>query len=123
MTYINVSSGTLNSTIPYHSVDCKYVVLNDVRIIDAGPKGNYSRFMNHSCRPNCETQKWNVNGDIRIGLFAMDDITAGLSHFPLHLICTLLVRVQQFDCMENNLFQIIFTENYTVFSAMDSYPC
>jgi len=46
-------------------------------IIDAGPKGNYSRFMNHSCQPNCETQKWNVNGDIRVGLFAIEDITAG----------------------------------------------
>ena len=53
------------------------------RIIDAGPKGNYSRFMNHSCQPNCETQKWNVNGDIRIGLFAIDDITAG--HFSTQL--------------------------------------
>jgi len=51
------------------------------RIIDAGPKGNYSRFMNHSCQPNCEAQKWNVNGDIRIGLFAIDNIAAGLSQF------------------------------------------
>lgn len=47
------------------------------RIIDAGPKGNYSRFMNHSCNPNCETQKWTVNGDIRVGLFALCDIPAG----------------------------------------------
>ncbi|XP_056397227.1 LOW QUALITY PROTEIN: histone-lysine N-methyltransferase NSD2 [Hyla sarda] len=47
------------------------------RIIDAGPKGNYSRFMNHSCQPNCETQKWTVNGDTRVGLFATRDIPAG----------------------------------------------
>ncbi|XP_075713129.1 histone-lysine N-methyltransferase NSD2 isoform X2 [Rhinoderma darwinii] len=47
------------------------------RIIDAGPKGNYSRFMNHSCQPNCETQKWTVNGDTRVGLFAVRDIPAG----------------------------------------------
>lgn len=47
------------------------------RIIDAGPKGNYSRFMNHSCNPNCETQKWTVNGDVRVGLFALCDIPAG----------------------------------------------
>uniref|UniRef100_A0A8C9R0U1 Nuclear receptor binding SET domain protein 2 n=1 Tax=Scleropages formosus TaxID=113540 RepID=A0A8C9R0U1_SCLFO len=46
------------------------------RIIDAGPKGNYSRFMNHSCQPNCETQKWTVNGDTRVGLFAVCDIPA-----------------------------------------------
>lgn len=47
------------------------------RIIDAGPKGNYSRFMNHSCQPNCETQKWTVNGDTRVGLFAVCDIPLG----------------------------------------------
>nr|XP_014064670.1 unnamed protein product [Salmo salar] len=47
------------------------------RIIDAGPKGNYSRFMNHSCQPNCETQKWTVNGDTRVGLFAVCDVPAG----------------------------------------------
>lgn len=46
-------------------------------MIDAGPKGNSSRFMNHSCSPNCETQKWTVNGDVRIGLFALCDIEAG----------------------------------------------
>uniref|UniRef100_H2ZL78 Histone-lysine N-methyltransferase n=1 Tax=Ciona savignyi TaxID=51511 RepID=H2ZL78_CIOSA len=47
------------------------------RIIDAGPKGNYSRFMNHCCDPNCETQKWTVNGDTRVGLFALGEIAAG----------------------------------------------
>lgn len=35
--------------------------------------------MNHSCSPNCETQKWTVNGDVRIGLFALCDIEAGES--------------------------------------------
>ena len=49
----------------------------DCRIIDAGPKGNFSRFMNHSCEPNLDTQKWHVNGDVRVGLFAIKDITAG----------------------------------------------
>ncbi|XP_069061854.1 histone-lysine N-methyltransferase NSD2-like isoform X1 [Pleurodeles waltl] len=47
-------------------------------IIDAGRKGNYSRFMNHSCQPNCETQKWTVNGSTRVGLFALCDIPAGV---------------------------------------------
>ncbi len=47
------------------------------RFIDAGPKGNKARFINHSCDPNCETVKWNVNGDVRVGLFATRDITAG----------------------------------------------
>lgn len=43
-------------------------------IIDAGSKGNLARFMNHSCDPNCQTQKWLVNSLIRIGLFAIKDI-------------------------------------------------
>lgn len=30
--------------------------------------------MNHSCEPNCETQKWTVNGDTRVGLFALKNI-------------------------------------------------
>nr|XP_023682208.1 histone-lysine N-methyltransferase NSD3-like [Paramormyrops kingsleyae] len=47
------------------------------RKVDAGPKGNFSAFMNHSCQPNCEMQKWTVNGDIRAGLFAVRDIQAG----------------------------------------------
>ncbi|TPP67219.1 Histone-lysine N-methyltransferase [Fasciola gigantica] len=51
--------------------------LDSQRIIDAGPKGNLSRFMNHSCNPNLNTQKWTVNGDNRIGLFAVRDIAAG----------------------------------------------
>ncbi|KAH8277415.1 hypothetical protein KR026_010650 [Drosophila bipectinata] len=45
-------------------------------IIDAGPKGNLARFMNHSCDPNCETQKWTVNCVHRVGLFAIKDIPA-----------------------------------------------
>jgi hypothetical protein len=53
------------------------LTVDNKRIIDAGPKGNNSRFMNHSCEPNLETQKWNVNGDIRVGLFAVTDIPAG----------------------------------------------
>uniref|UniRef100_A0A452J0G4 Histone-lysine N-methyltransferase NSD3 n=1 Tax=Gopherus agassizii TaxID=38772 RepID=A0A452J0G4_9SAUR len=58
------------------------------RIIDAGPKGNFSRFMNHSCNPNCETQKWTVNGDVRVGLFALRDIPAGMElTFNYNLDC------------------------------------
>lgn len=57
--------------------DFYFLTLDKDRIIDAGPKGNLSRFMNHSCQPNCETQKWTVNGDTRVGLFAIKNIAAG----------------------------------------------
>jgi SET domain-containing protein len=53
-------------------------------VIDAGDKGNIARFMNHSCNPNCETQKWTVNGDIRIGLFALKDVPAGTELVIFH---------------------------------------
>ena len=54
-----------------------FLTINKDNIIDAGPKGNLARFMNHSCQPNCETQKWVVNGATRVGLFALQDIPAG----------------------------------------------
>ncbi|XP_045539872.1 uncharacterized protein LOC123722367 [Papilio machaon] len=53
-----------------------FLTLDKERMIDAGPKGNLARFMNHCCEPNCETQKWTVLGDVRVGLFAMRDIPA-----------------------------------------------
>lgn len=34
------------------------------------------RFVNHSCDPNCEMQKWSVNGLFRMALFALRDIDA-----------------------------------------------
>ena len=46
-------------------------------VIDAARKGNQARFINHSCDPNCETQKWLVRGELAIGLFALSDIRAG----------------------------------------------
>ena len=33
--------------------------------------------MNHSCDPNCITQKWTVNGDTRVGLFTLRDVAPG----------------------------------------------
>ncbi|XP_044272222.1 histone-lysine N-methyltransferase NSD3 [Tribolium madens] len=54
-----------------------FLTIDKDRMLDAGPKGNVARFMNHSCDPNCETQKWTVNGDTRVGLFAKCDIPAG----------------------------------------------
>ncbi|XP_062099461.1 histone-lysine N-methyltransferase ASHH2 isoform X2 [Humulus lupulus] len=54
-----------------------FMTLNCNEVIDACVKGNKGRFINHSCDPNCQTEKWMVNGEICIGLFALRDIKKG----------------------------------------------
>lgn len=54
-----------------------FMALRSDCVIDATIKGNISRFINHSCDPNAETQKWTVNGELRIGFFASKAIAAG----------------------------------------------
>lgn len=46
-------------------------------VIDATFKGNLSRYINHSCHPNSELQKWDIDGETRIGVFAINDIKRG----------------------------------------------
>lgn len=53
-----------------------FMALRSDEIIDATVKGNVTRFINHSCEPNCETQKWTVNGDLRIGFFTIRNLRA-----------------------------------------------
>ena len=60
--------------------DTKKLLFNENfqdRLIDAGPRGNFARFINHSCEPNCFTEPWMVNQDIRVGIFAKKDIQPG----------------------------------------------
>ncbi|KAH8235728.1 hypothetical protein KR032_006148 [Drosophila birchii] len=54
-----------------------FMALRGEAIIDATSKGNISRFINHSCDPNAETQKWTVNGELRIGFFSVKPIQPG----------------------------------------------
>ncbi|CAN0475832.1 unnamed protein product, partial [Laminaria digitata] len=56
----------------------KYVMdLGAGEVIDASQRGSILRFVNHSCGPNAETQKWTVQGKRRIGLFSKTDIVKG----------------------------------------------
>ncbi|XP_074650466.1 uncharacterized protein LOC141905496 isoform X2 [Tubulanus polymorphus] len=50
--------------------------LDSGMVIDGYRMGSIGRFVNHSCQPNSEMQKWQVNGQYRIGLFALCDIPA-----------------------------------------------
>lgn len=54
-----------------------FMALSSDCVIDATKKGNISRFINHSCDPNAETQKWTVNGELRIGFFSSKPIMPG----------------------------------------------
>ncbi|GBG73012.1 hypothetical protein CBR_g12731 [Chara braunii] len=51
--------------------------LTSQEVIDASKKGSLARFINHSCNPNCETRKWSVLGELRVGIFALKDIGKG----------------------------------------------
>ena len=42
-----------------------FMALNGNEILDAAKKGNASRFINHSCDPNCETQKVSLSSAVR----------------------------------------------------------
>ncbi len=54
-----------------------FMALTTERCIDASHRGNISRFINHSCDPNAETQKWTVNGEVRVGFFSKRRIRRG----------------------------------------------
>lgn len=51
--------------------------INRDMVIDATHKGNKSRYINHSCNPNTQMQKWIIDGETRIGIFATCDIKKG----------------------------------------------
>ncbi|KAJ8334994.1 hypothetical protein SKAU_G00406330 [Synaphobranchus kaupii] len=62
----------------YYSHNDHYCLnLDSGMVIDSYRMGNEARFINHSCEPNCEMQKWSVNGVYRIGLFALKDMSSG----------------------------------------------
>ncbi|CAF2743751.1 unnamed protein product [Rotaria sp. Silwood2] len=46
-------------------------------VIDAYRMGSIARFANHSCSPNCEFQKWTVDGLQRMCMFSLRPIKAG----------------------------------------------
>jgi hypothetical protein len=54
-----------------------FLNVNSNEVIDATQRGNESRFLNHSCDPNAESQKWHVGREVRVGFFSLRDIKAG----------------------------------------------
>lgn len=52
--------------------------MHDDFYVDAERRGNLSRFINSSCNPNCESQKWidQSTGQTHVGIYALYDIRA-----------------------------------------------
>ena len=59
---------------PFHTF---YFSIDDDHVIDGNAGGNFSRFMNHSCDPNCEAETDDSSGDTRVFILALRDIPAG----------------------------------------------
>jgi hypothetical protein len=59
----------------YRKSTCTYLMrIDNNEVIDPTGSGNIARFVNHSCDPNCQTTKWQVNGEIQVGVFATKEI-------------------------------------------------
>lgn len=67
----------LTRVFPQHELNFYYLLLRPGVYIDARNRGSLTRFVNHSCDPNCKTEKWTVEGDTRIAVVALRDIEFG----------------------------------------------
>lgn len=54
-----------------------FMTLTRNLVIDASRKSQITRFVNHSCEPNCVTEKWNAGGEPRVAIVALRDIPKG----------------------------------------------
>jgi len=60
-----------------HATNFYFFQVDGRTVIDGTHCGNESRFLNHSCAPNCHTTMWIVDGEERLGIFASCDIRKG----------------------------------------------
>ncbi|KAJ1657296.1 hypothetical protein IWQ61_003287 [Dispira simplex] len=70
----------LKRTAIYEQENCEhhyFMSLKNDEVIDATRKGCIARFVNHSCAPNCEVQKWVVGSQFRMGIFTTRPIPKG----------------------------------------------
>ena len=59
---------------PFHTF---YFSLDDGTVIDGNVAGDFSRFMNHSCEPNCEAEMVESKAGLRVFIVALRDIAVG----------------------------------------------
>ena len=63
-----------NPAEPNHTF---YFSLESGRVIDAKHGGNAARWINHSCKPNCEAQEGSYEDTPRVFIFAKRDLVPG----------------------------------------------
>jgi len=51
--------------------------LSDGTLIDGGDRGNATRHLNHSCRPNCEAQETEEGGKLHVDIVTLRRIRTG----------------------------------------------
>jgi len=56
-----------------------FMLLNTspMEMIDASRKSSMGRFLNHSCMPSAETQRYKALGETVVGIFAIKNIAKG----------------------------------------------
>lgn len=54
-----------------------YFTVDDDHVIDGNVGGNFSRWINHSCEPNCRADEVEVGGRTRIYIEALRDLKPG----------------------------------------------
>lgn len=54
-----------------------FMALTNKLTIDASRKSQITRFLNHSCEPNCIAEKWNAGGEPRVAIIANRSIEKG----------------------------------------------
>lgn len=53
-----------------------WMSLGGGQFIDAMEMGGVARFINHSCSPNCELQKWSAGGATVVGVYTLEPVPA-----------------------------------------------
>lgn len=85
-------------------------------VVDATQRGNIARFINHSCDPNCEMQKWIVNGYYRLGIFAKKKIEEGEELTYNYSMFVNMEPAQKCECGSTNCNGVIPSQSVTTSS-------
>jgi hypothetical protein len=62
------------SAMSRHEINFYFIQMEPGIFNDARYRGGFTRFVNHSCQPNCKAEKWTVKGVTRLLVFALRDI-------------------------------------------------